>query len=188
MPTATHGSSSDADLMRSVQANDAAAFGALYDRHAALAWRIARGVCHDAGRAEDAVQEGFLSACAEPGGLLRRQGPVKGRLMAIVRNRAIDLRRREAATHRPRLAGHDYDGPAPGGASLQDKVISRMEADALRITLRELPDAQAEVIALAYYGELTHSEIALTLSLPQGTVKGRTRLGLTKLRSQLELG
>jgi RNA polymerase sigma-70 factor (ECF subfamily) len=65
-------------------------------------------------------------------------------------------------------------------------VIARSEADALRVSLGRLPDAQAEVIALAYYGELSHSEIATRLSLPPGTVKGRMRLGLMKLRDQLE--
>ena len=65
-------------------------------------------------------------------------------------------------------------------------MIARTEADALRVSLRHLPDAQAEVIALAYYGELSHSEIATRLSLPQGTVKGRMRLGLNKLREQIE--
>jgi DNA-directed RNA polymerase specialized sigma24 family protein len=56
-----------------------------------------------------------------------------------------------------------------------------------RERLARLPDAQAQVISLAYYGELTHSEIAVRLSLPPGTVKGRMRLGMQKLRAQFEL-
>ena len=51
--------------------------------------------------------------------------------------------------------------------------------------LADLPVAQREVIALAYFGQLSHTEIAEQLSLPVGTVKGRMRLGLTKLRDQL---
>jgi RNA polymerase sigma-70 factor (ECF subfamily) len=65
-------------------------------------------------------------------------------------------------------------------------MIAQSEAQARRASLQQLPDAQAEVIALAYYGELTHSEIATRLSLPPGTVKGRMRLGLNKLRDQIE--
>jgi RNA polymerase sigma-70 factor (ECF subfamily) len=106
--------------------------------------------------------------------------------MTIVRNRALDSIRRETASHRPPLAAHDYTGPDPAGASPQDEVISRSEAGALRARLQRLPRAQAEVIALAFYGELTHTEIAQRLSLPQGTVKGRMRLGLVKLREQIE--
>ena len=107
--------------------------------------------------------------------------------MTLVRNRAVDSVRREAAAHRPRLADGEYDGPDPAGGSLQEEVIARSEADALRAHLQQLPEAQAEVIALAYYGELSHSEIATRLSLPSGTVKGRMRLGLQKLREQLEV-
>jgi RNA polymerase sigma-70 factor (ECF subfamily) len=61
----------------------------------------------------------------------------------------------------------------------------RCDADALRARLRRLPEAQAEVIALAYYGQLSQAEIARRLSLPPGTVKGRMRLGLDKLREQI---
>ena len=96
--------------------------------------------------------------------------------MTIVRNRAIDAARRESATHRPRLADREPS----------DEVIARSEAEALRLRLSDLPDDQAEVIALAYYGPLSHSEIAARLALPPGTVKGRMRLGLEKLRAQLE--
>jgi len=61
-------------------------------------------------------------------------------------------------------------------------VIAAGEADALRSALGQLPDAQAQVITLAFFGELTHTEIAKQLDLPSGTVKGRMRLGLEKLR------
>lgn len=105
------------------------AFAELYDRHSVLALRIARAICRDRSRAEDAVQEGFL---------------------AIWRYRA---------------------GARP----------------ATRSSLRHLPDAQAEVIVLAFYGELSHSEIATQLNLPTGTVKGRMRLGLEKLRREMDV-
>lgn len=149
------------------------------------AWRVARSVCDDASRAEDAVQEGFLSASRSRGSYRPERGSVRGWLISVVRNRAIDSVRRESAVHRPELADGDYAGPDPAGDSPQDEVIACSEADALRARLQQLPDAQAEVIALAYYGDLSHTEIARELSLPQGTVKGRMRLGLMKLREQL---
>ena len=173
--------------MRGMQANDPRAFGELYDRHSARAWHVARAVCHDASRAEDAVQEGFLAVWRSHGSYRGDLGSVRGWLMTIVRNRAIDSARRESAGHRPRLADREpfFDEAADGSTS--DHVIARSEADALRHRLAELPDEQAEVIVLAYYGQLSHSEIAARLSLPPGTVKGRMRLGLEKLRAQLEV-
>lgn len=177
---------SDEQLMRWVQADDAQAFEALYDRNVRLAWGVARSLCRDAGRAEDAMQDAFVSAWRSRASYREETGSVRGWLMTIVRHRALDSIRRETASHRPPLAKNDYTGPDPAGASPQDEVISRSEAGALRAHLQRLPEAQAEVIALAFYGELTHAEIAQRLSLPQGTVKGRMRLGLMKLREQIE--
>ena len=176
----------DEELMREVQADDPAAFGELYDRHAARAWKLARSICHDAGRGEDAVQEAFLSVWRSRAVYDSGTGSVRSWLMALVRNRSIDSLRREAAVQRPRLANGDYVGPDPAGVSVEADVIARTEADALRVSLQHIPDAQAEVIALAYYGELSHSEIATRLGLQPGTVKGRMRLGLKKLREQIQ--
>jgi RNA polymerase sigma-70 factor (ECF subfamily) len=106
--------------------------------------------------------------------------------MTIVRNRALDSIRRESAGRRPTLAGYDHTGPEPTYRSAQDDVIAYTEACGLRARLQRLPEAQAEVIVLAFYGELTHTEIAERLSLPQGTVKGRMRLGLEMLREQID--
>jgi RNA polymerase sigma-70 factor, ECF subfamily len=64
-------------------------------------------------------------------------------------------------------------------------VSAEGERDAMLASLRLLPDAQAEVVVLAFYGELSHSEIAVRLNLPKGTVKGRMRLGLEKLRLEM---
>jgi RNA polymerase sigma-70 factor (ECF subfamily) len=101
--------------------------------------------------------------------------------------RTIDAARRESASHRPRLADRESFAEEAADGSTSDEVIAGSEADALRERLARLPEAQAQVIALAYYAELTHSEIAVRLSLPPGTVKGRMRLGMQKLRAQFEL-
>ena len=172
--------------MRDVQGDDAAAFDDLYHRHAAPAWRLALSICRDGGRAEDAVQEAFFAAWRSRATYDGERGSVASWLMTLVRHRSIDSLRREAAACRPQLAHGDHQLPDPGLPSLQDDVIARTEADALRASLRRLPDAQAEVIELAHYGELSHSEIATRLRLPAGTVKGRMRLGLEKLRKQFE--
>ena len=93
---------------------------------------------------------------------------------------------REGASTRPRLASVEHLDVVAAPGSVQQEVIDMSQGDALRASLGDLPDAQAEVIALAFYGGLSHSEIATQLELPPGTVKGRMRLGLDKLRETTE--
>ena len=176
------GTDSDEELMVRVQADDTEAFGALYDRHCARALAVAGSVCRDRGRTEDATQEGFLAIWRARLGYRPKMGSFLAWAMTIVHNRAIDSVRAEAANTRPRLAaGESLDAVAAPG-SVQDEVIDKDQEVALRASLGGLPDAQAQVIRLAFFGGLTHSEIAAELNLPQGTVKGRMRLGLDKLR------
>lgn len=166
--------------------DDVDAFACLYDRCAARACGVALSLCHDTGRAEDAVQEAFLAIWRGRMNFSSASGSFAAWAMVIVRHRAIDIGRGESA--RPKLSGggrHSPDRADATAASLPDDVIGRESAERLRASLRRLPDVQAEVIALAFFGELSHAEIAEALSLPQGTVKGRMRLGLAKLRQQL---
>lgn len=104
--------------------------------------------------------------------------------MTVVRNRAIDVARRNAV-HDIRRAGAEALERQPAAGDLVDDAITDDHAHHLRTHLTALPDAQREVIALAYLGELTHTEIADHLGIPAGTVKGRMRLGLEKLRLNL---
>ena len=106
--------------------------------------------------------------------------------LGIVRNRAIDALRR-ASGSAPKL---DLDDDAAletqsAGELTDSTAIRRETSRRLRGALRELPDEQSEVIGLAYFGGFTHSEIAEMLGMPLGTVKGRMRLGLEKIRITL---
>lgn len=172
--------------MRRVQADDTRAFGELYDRHITRALRVARSVGHQSTRAEDAVQEGFLSVWRSRASYRPATGSFQAWAMTIIRHRAVDSIRSDDAQTRPQLTDVKQGVPDTASASLQDDAIRRSEDHALRTLLRQLPDAQAEVITLAFFGELSHTEIAAQLSLPEGTVKGRMRLGLKKLRSEME--
>lgn len=176
---------SDQALMARAQADDTDAFAALYDRHATRAFRVACAVCHDTGPAEDAVREGFLSIWRGRAGYRAEGGSFQAWSMRIIQNRAIDSSRHAAA--RPPLRRSAANGELPDALtpSVQDEVVERSENGALGASLRELPDAQAEVITLAFFGELTQSEIAKQLAIPMGTVKGRMRLGLKKLSHQM---
>jgi RNA polymerase sigma-70 factor, ECF subfamily len=178
--------SDDAALMKQIESGDADAFGELYDRYGNRAYRIARSVCRDHGRAEDAVQEAFVSVWRSRSPYVPQRGTVATWLLTGVRYRAIDIIRRDA-NHARHRAGEDALAlrQAPG-ESVVDGVVSRADDTDLHGLLQRLPDAQRKVILLAYYGELTHREIAAELGLPAGTVKGRMRLGLQKLRADLE--
>lgn len=175
---------SDESLMRRVQGDDPVAFGRLYDRHAAPALAIAKSVLRDAGAAEEAVQEAFISIWRGRAGYRTEvNASFRGWAMTTVRNRAIDSHRSQRAAKRPRIADGAVDEvPEPASSHVIDRFAQVDERETLNRLVARLPVAQAEVITLAFYGELSHTEIAEQLGLPAGTVKGRMRLGLEKLR------
>jgi RNA polymerase sigma-70 factor (ECF subfamily) len=175
----------DEDLMPLVHDGDGRAFEVVFDRHADAAFSLAYRMCGRRSTAEDVVQEAFLSLWRSGARYDRQRGSVRSWVLGVVHNRAIDLFRRESAR-----AGHDVNAegivermPAPEDTA--GEVQSREDADEVRTALNDLPEEQRQVIELAYFGGFTHSEIASMLHLPAGTVKGRMRLGLTKLRMTL---
>ena len=175
---------SDAELMGRVQDDDAEAFALLYDRHASRAYRVACSVCHRPGSAEDAVQEAFISIWTNRLTYRRRPEGFAAWAMTIVRNRAVVVARRDAV-HDRRGNGDARSDDRPSSIDIAADPAASDEARHLRGLLAGLPDEQREVITLAYYGQLTHTEIAAHLELPTGTVKGRMRLGLQKLGRSL---
>lgn len=174
--------------MTRVQGNDSVAFGKLYDRHVARALTVAQSVCRDVGHAEDAVQEGFLSiwrgrGTYKPGAY----SSFRGWAMTTVRNRALDSARSRAAGKLPQSSSIEVDNLLEGASrSALDEAVERSDNQELDDLLAQLPEAQAEVITLAFFGGLSHVEIAEQLGLPEGTVKGRMRLGMVKLRSGMD--
>ena len=172
-------------LMARVKAGSVDAFEELYDRYCDRAYRVAWSVCRNQSRAEDAVQEAFLSIWKSPAAYLSQRGTVAAWLLTSVRYRAIDLARRNSK-HADRRTGEQTLDSHPARGDIAEQTATRDEAHRLRALLTQLPDAQREVITLAYYGQLTHTEIATALDLPAGTVKGRMRLGLQKLRTGVE--
>lgn len=172
----------DDELMGRVQEGDDEAFAELYDRHATRAYRVARAVCDDSRRAEDAVQEGFLSIWRARARYRPERGSVQAWVMTTAHNRALDIVRSEAAIKRPQRVELNGNESGPSTGSPEDSVVESASRELLIGALGNLPEPQAEVIKLAFFGGLTHSEIAARLELPPGTVKGRIRLGLEKLR------
>ena len=113
------------------------------------------------------------------------RGTVAAWVGLVVLSRAIDVSRAQAR-HATRRASADVlaDLPAPG--DVIDQAGARIEAIRVRAALAALPDVQREAITLAYYGGLTHTEIAERLGVPCGTVKGRIRLAMNKVRLAFE--
>ncbi len=177
----------DATLMQQVQRGSHVALGKLYGRFALRAYRTAISTCHDRDSAEDAVQDAFVSMWSSRTSYRPDRGPVVTWAMSIVRHRAIYLAQRRSSG----LASDErtmWLQAQPAGDDVPSDVESHAEAAQLEQLMRRLPDEQREVIGLAFFDGLTHKQIALRLSLPPGTVKGRMRLGLKKLRSGLEAG
>jgi len=179
----------DEALMVRAQAGDTDAFAQLYDCYSGRALRIARAICRNQSCAEDAVQEGFLAIWRSRANYRPDAGSFQAWSMRIVRNRAIDSCRRAAARPRTQTddAYHDRLQIDPNPTTPQGAAIAQSEREGLIASLRQLPEAQAEAIVLAFFGELSHFEIAKLLGLPHGTVKGRVRLGLEKLRREMEV-
>jgi RNA polymerase sigma-70 factor (ECF subfamily) len=175
----------DQDLMPLVHEGDARAFEVVFDRHADAAFSLAYRMCGRRGQAEDVVQEAFLSLWRSGARYDRSRGSVRSWILGVVRNRTIDLFRREAVR-----AGRDTNAEGavermPAADDVAGDAERRADARQVRTALEELPADQRQVIELAYFGGFTHSQIAQMLELPAGTVKGRMRLGLTKLRLSL---
>lgn len=176
----------DEDLMTLVEGRDAHAFAVLYDRHGGAAYSLAHRIVGGREVAEDVTQEAFLSLWRSGARFDAARGSVRSWTLGIVRNRAIDALRR-ASGSAPKL---DFDDDsvleAQSSGELTDAAAIRREtASRLRGALGALPAEQSEVIGLAYFGGFTHSEIAEMLGAPLGTVKGRMRLGLEKIRVTL---
>jgi RNA polymerase sigma-70 factor (ECF subfamily) len=110
---------------------------------------------------------------------------VRSWILGIVHNRTIDSLRR-SLVHDKRRASAEGIEEREEAAELTDvEAVRRDEARTVRAAIAKLPEAQVRVIELAYYGGFTHAEIAAMLEEPVGTVKGRMRLGLQKLRTEL---
>jgi RNA polymerase sigma-70 factor (ECF subfamily) len=175
--TATRPPPSDKDLWAAVRAGDEAAFELFYIRHRPVAVQIARRICGEA--AEDAVQAAFLSIWRSRASYSAGRGSARAWLMTTVRNRAIDVARANK-TRREVAAGErlpDVEDPV----RTEEVALGRATSDVLRTAISQLPARQRQVVELGYIAELSQSEIARTLGLPLGTVKGRSRLALKRL-------
>jgi RNA polymerase sigma-70 factor, ECF subfamily len=175
----------DEDLMQLVAENDDSAFAILYERHTNVAFSLAFRMCGKRAIAEEVVQEAFLSAWRSGTRYDRTRGSVRTWVLGIVHNRAIDALRRGTVHERGRVSDEGIEERLEAPERTDEEVGRRDEAREIREAMDGLPAEQSRVIELAYYGGFSHSEIAEMLDTPIGTIKGRMRLGLQKMRIQL---
>lgn len=176
---------SDEALWQAALAGDQAAFSAVYRRHAAAARWTAAKIC-GLEAADDAVQAAFLSLWRNRAGFDGSRGSLRNWILGAVRHRAIDsLRDRSRRGVQQHLDAEDVPDPVEPTRT-DAEVAARELAQAVREAVSTLPERQRQVIELAYFDGYSQSEVASTLKIPLGTVKGRTRLAFERLPHRLE--
>ena len=164
---------------------DARAFAALYDRHSRAAYSLAYKMMGQRQAAEDLVQEAFLQVWRAAGSYRAHRGSVRTWLLSIVRNRSIDQLR--SSTSRRRGQGiTQATTPTSQPSEVFAETWRNVQREQVREALRGLPPEQLKVLELAYFSGYTHKEIAELIDVPLGTIKGRMRLGLKKIREYFE--
>jgi RNA polymerase sigma-70 factor, ECF subfamily len=178
----------DEEVMQLVAEGNPRAFELIYDRHGGAAFSLAYRMVGNRVTAEDTTQEAFLSIWRSRLRYDASRGSVRTWVLGIVHNRAIDALRRGSVHDRARDTIEGVEERFEASERTDVEAARREEAAGVRSALHALPDDQRRTIELAYFGGFSHSEIAELLNEPIGTVKGRMRLGLDKLRRRLAEG
>jgi RNA polymerase sigma-70 factor, ECF subfamily len=175
----------DEEVMQLVQRGDPQAFELLYDRHGGAAYSLAYRIVGKQAAAEDVVQEALLSIWRSRRRYDPTRGSVRTWILGIVHNRAIDGLRRSSVHDRRRETLDVVEERFEASERTDVEVARREEARSVRGALDTLPTEQRQTIELAYFGGFTQNQIAELMDEPVGTVKGRMRLGLEKMRREL---
>ncbi len=175
----------DEELMELVCRDEAVAFEIVLERHVDAAFSLAYRMIGRRALAEDVVQEALLSLWRTGARYDRSRGSVRNWILGITHHRAVDALRRDGVRTSKNVSDDELEERLEAPERTDLEVVRRDEAQEVRGALEQLPAEQTRVIELAYFGGFTHTEIAAMLDLPIGTVKGRMRLGLEKLRTWL---
>jgi RNA polymerase sigma-70 factor (ECF subfamily) len=173
----------DADLISLVE-SDPEAFATLYDRHSRAAFSLAYKLMGERMAAEDLVQEVFLKIWRAARSYRSERGSVRTWILSIVRNRSIDQLRSHASRSRTQDK-LEASAPRSQPSEAFAETWRNSRRDQVREALEALPPEQSKILDLAYFSDCTHVEIAGLLNIPLGTVKGRMRLGIEKMRGLL---
>jgi len=179
----------DREMIERIGRGDQSAFSALYDRLSRPLYSLALRMLGDAGDAQDALQDVFLQIWSRAATYNPEQSTVFSWSVLLTRSRVIDrLRARKRRLRVVSGATDEEDADVADASTMEtaaDTAYKNDEAARVRSVLKNLPSEQREAIELAFFGDLTHHEIAARLREPLGTIKARIRRGLLKLRERL---
>ena len=176
----------DEDLISLVAAKGSAeAFAALYDRHGSAAYSLSYRMMGEKQAAEDLMQDAFLKVWRNAESYRTERGSVRTWILSIVHNRGID-QLRSLASRRRTQDRVEASAPVSQPSEAFAQTWRNSQREQVREALGTLPAEQLKILELAYFSGYTHVEIAELLELPLGTVKGRMRLGLKKLRDYFD--
>ena len=171
--------------MALVEGGDSGTFAGLYDRHGRAAYSLAYRMAGERQAAEDLVHDAFLDVWRAAGSYKAERGSVRTWVLSIVHNRGID-KLRSAASRRRVQDRVEATASISQPSETFSEAWRNSQRSQVRKALEDLPAEQLQVLELAYFSGYTHTEIADLLGLPLGTVKGRMRLGLKKIRAYFD--
>lgn len=174
----------DAALVAALSGHDDAAMAEIVRRHKAPVLAFARRLVGDNSRAEEVSQEVFLRLWERSHRFDAQRGSLRSFLLALTHGRALDVMRSDTARRR-REEEHEAPTAHTAGAGVEAQVVAQSVADAVRLALSEIPEAERRAVELAYFGGHSYRTVAAMLGAPEGTIKSRIRSGLAKLRVAL---
>ncbi|HWS82236.1 MAG TPA: sigma-70 family RNA polymerase sigma factor [Rubrobacter sp.] len=175
----------DEDLISLVEAADAEAFATLYDRHSRAAFSLAYRMMGERQASEDLTQDAFLKVWRGASSYRADRGSVRTWILSIVHNRGIDQIRSQASRRRTQERV-EASAPRSQPSEAFAEAWRNSQRDQVREALNTLPSEQLKILELAYFSGYTHVEISDLLGLPLGTVKGRMRSGVKKIRDYFD--
>jgi RNA polymerase sigma-70 factor (ECF subfamily) len=169
-----------------IGSGDTGAFEVFYDRHSRAASWMAYRLMGERQAADDLLQDAFLKVWQAAGSYRMQRGSARTWVLSIVRNRGIDQLRSSASRRRVQDITQARAQTSQPGEEPFAEAWGTFQGEQVREALRALPQEQLKVIELAYFSGYTQKEIAELLDLPLGTVKGRVRMGLKKMREYFD--
>jgi RNA polymerase sigma-70 factor, ECF subfamily len=173
----------DEDLISLVEGGDAEALAVLYDRHGRPAYSLAYRMMGEKQAAEELAQEAFIKVWRRAGSYRAERASVRTWILSIVHNRGIDQLRSHASRRRTQEKIEASATSSQPSEEAFAETWRNTQAEQVREALNTLPEEQLKILELAYFSGYTHVEIAELLGVPLGTVKGRMRAGLKKMRA-----
>ncbi|MBV8594739.1 MAG: sigma-70 family RNA polymerase sigma factor [Candidatus Eremiobacteraeota bacterium] len=176
----------DEQIIAALAQRDLSALEELYERYSKVAYSLAYRIVGDRGSAEDVVQDAFLSVWRQAQTYKPERGKARTWLMSIVHHRSIDRLRSGASANNTIPYDDLPESEDDTKPSIWQQAWTHLRGDVVRRALDRLPAEQKKSIELAYFSGYTQTEIAELMGVPLGTVKGRMRIGLQKLRAMLD--